>query len=48
MIHLYTASGKLVFRGRHLALALQIAHMYQSNGVLLFVQTGLFQEEAKK
>jgi hypothetical protein len=44
MIILKTASGRIVFRGRHLALALRIAHLYQSNGVLLFMQTSAFQE----
>jgi hypothetical protein len=44
MIILKTASGRVVFRGKHLALALRIAHLYQSNGILLFMQIGIFQE----
>ena len=45
MIILTIATGKIIFKGRQLGLALRIAHLYQSNGYLVFWQSSLFQEE---
>lgn len=45
MIIIYTQSLKQVFRGRHLALALRVASMFEAYGIPVFMQV---QEDARQ